>query len=133
MEYIAFYLLSSEENSDSENKINSITLADEWILAEFNEMVKRVTEEMENSNFSLACEILTDFTWSKFADWYLEIAKIEKDKGQILFYILKNLLILWHPFSPFVSEKIWEQIDSSNLLMVQKWPELKNDKKEWRF
>jgi valyl-tRNA synthetase len=81
-----------------------------------------VTEHLENFNFSLAAEELNDFTWNKLADWYLEIAKIEKDKEEILLYVLKNILILWHPFIPFVTEEIWSSFNDS-LLMVAKWPQ----------
>lgn len=98
--------------------------ADEWIMGEFEKLVGAVSERFENHEFSLAAEELTEFTWNKFADWYLEIAKIEKDKEAILLYILKNLLILWHPFIPFVTEKIWSAF-SDDLLMVAKWPEVK--------
>jgi valyl-tRNA synthetase len=74
-------------------------------------------------NFSLAAEALNDFTWNKLADWYLEISKIEKGKDKILLYILKNLLILWHPFIPFVTEAIWGKFNNK-LLMVENWPKM---------
>ena len=69
---------------------------------------------------------MTDFTWNKLADWYLEVAKIEKGKEDILAYILKTILKLWHPFTPFVSESIWENFNDS-LLMVTAWPKFKPD------
>ncbi|MFA6194937.1 MAG: valine--tRNA ligase [Patescibacteria group bacterium] len=97
------------------------TLADKWILDNLSASAKTVTEHLENFNFSLAAEELNEFTWNKLADWYLEIAKIEKDKEEILIYILKNVLILWHPFIPFVTEKIWSSFNE-DLLMVASWP-----------
>lgn len=97
------------------------TLADQWILNNLAACAQTVTEHLENFNFSLAAEELNEFTWNKLADWYLEIAKIEKDKEEILIYILKNVLILWHPFIPFVTEKIWSSFND-DLLMVAKWP-----------
>ncbi len=100
------------------------TLADKWILAEFNNLVALTTKDLDQYSFSSAGERLYDFTWSKFADWYLEIAKIEGDKDELLLYLLQQLLILWHPFTPFVTEVIWQQFSGSNkdLLMVQTWP-----------
>ena len=98
------------------------TLADKWILNNLAASAKTVTEHLENFNFSLAAEELNEFTWNKLADWYLEIAKIEKNKEEILIYILKNVLILWHPFIPFVTEKIWSNFNA-DLLMVAKWPQ----------
>ena len=100
------------------------TLADKWILQELNNVIVDTTKDLANYNFSPAGERLYDFTWAKLADWYLEIAKIEKGKDQILSYILKNLLILWHPFTPFVTEKIWQEAfnKKSRLLIVEPWP-----------
>ena len=98
------------------------TLADRWILENLSVSAKIVTEHLDNFNFSLAAEELNEFTWNKLADWYLEIAKIEKNKEEILIYVLKNVLILWHPFIPFVTEKIWSSFND-DLLMVAKWPQ----------
>lgn len=97
------------------------TAADKWIVGELQSLIKNITERLENFEFSLAAEDLTDFTWNKLADWYLEVAKIEKDKDEILIYLLKNILILWHPFIPFVTETIWESFNE-DFLMVSKWP-----------
>lgn len=98
------------------------TLADSWILGEFNKLINDVSSDIDNFKFSPAGEKLYDFTWNKLADWYLEIAKIEKNKDEILLYLLEKLLILWHPFTPFVTEAIWQNLPSDNILMVQKWP-----------
>ncbi len=97
------------------------TLADKWIIDNLQSCASAVTSHLKNYNFSLAAEELNDFTWNKLADWYLEIAKAEKDKEEILIYVLKNILVLWHPFIPFVTEKIWSSFNN-DLLMVAKWP-----------
>ncbi len=114
----------TEKISPIMNK-KTITLADKWILLEFNELSQQITVDIKNYRFSDAGENLKDFTWNKLADWYLEISKIEKnknDKQVILKYILKNLLILWHPFIPFVTENIWGKIfTENNLLLVEPW------------
>ncbi len=104
------------------------TLADEWIIQEMQQLIKKTTNRLDNFEFSLAAEELNEFTWNKLADWYLEISKIEKNKEEILIYLLKNLLILWHPLIPFVTETIWSSFNN-NLLMVANWP-LASDKKE---
>jgi len=97
------------------------TLADRWILGRFSEVVEKVTKLQEAYDLSLAGEVLREFTWSEFADWYLEIAKIEGDKDEILLFILERLLILWHPFMPFVTEEIYKNFDNG-LIMVAPWP-----------
>lgn len=108
------------------------TLADRWIISEFNNLIDKVTKNLDSLDFSYAADELSEFTWSKLADWYLEIAKIEKEKDEILVYLLKNLLILWHPFVPFVTETIWQSIDD-NLLMVSSWPKDLSSKKSLKF
>jgi valyl-tRNA synthetase len=122
---ISRYVLSSV----SEDKFNyqadklptPVTLADSWILEELLNAKQKVYTCLDNFDFSLAAEELSSFTWDKLADWYLEVAKIEKDKDEILIYILKNILMLWHPFVPYVTETIWDNF-SDSLLLVAQWP-----------
>lgn len=109
----------------SDNQPRTETPADQWIIAELDFLVIRVSNYLDNLDFSLAAEDLSDFTWNKLADWYLEIAKFEKNKQEILIYLLKNILKLWHPFIPFVTETIWQSFNDS-LLMVEKWPVVKS-------
>ncbi len=97
------------------------TLADQWILGSLLETRISVSKYLDSFDFYLAAEELTTFTWDKLADWYLEVAKVEKDKDEILIYILKNILMLWHPFIPYVTETIWGQM-SDELLMIAQWP-----------
>jgi len=102
------------------------TLADEWILSRLADVSASVTDKLTKYQFSAAGEALREFTWNDFADWYLEIAKIEKGKSEILREGLTTLLKLWHPFMPFVTESIWEHLGAEELLMVEAWPELIN-------
>jgi valyl-tRNA synthetase len=83
-------------------------LADAWILRELNELIMAITADLDEFRFSPAIEKLYEFTWSKLADWYVEVSKIETGKDEILLYVLQQLLKLWHPFTPYVSEAIWE-------------------------
>lgn len=98
------------------------TLADRWILGRLQVLKQGITKNLNEYNFSQAGEDLRNFTWSDFADWYLEIAKIEKNKDEILLFIIQELLKMWHPFMPFVTEEIWKNFNAKNLLMVQLWP-----------
>jgi valyl-tRNA synthetase len=52
----------------------------------------------------------------------LEIAKIEGGKDAILSFILKTVLKLWHPFIPYVTEVVWQNLNQSKLLLVETWP-----------
>ncbi len=101
------------------------TLTDKWILGCLAQTVEKVSKLFDQSDFSLATEILREFTWTDFADWYLEIAKVEKGKDDILNYILERLLILWHPFMPFVTEEIYARFNNG-MLLVAKWPDIED-------
>lgn len=103
-------------------KPESKTLADQWILARLNEVSASVTKKIETYQFSAAGEELRDFTWGDLADWYLEIAKVEKGKEAILRHVLKNVLTLWHPYMPFVTENIWKTAGFDGQLIVAEWP-----------
>jgi len=100
----------------------SKTLADDWISSKFNVLIKEITEHFEKYEFSQAAEKLREFTWSDFADWYLEISKIEGGKEKMLLEILEKLLIMWHPFLPFITEEIWGEMLGKKDLIITKWP-----------
>ncbi|EKD33146.1 MAG: hypothetical protein ACD_76C00085G0009 [uncultured bacterium] len=129
---IARFILGSIDKIEPIKKVKAKTLADQWILERLDETAGEATKRLENFEFSGAGELLRDFTWSEFADWYLEIAKIQlanpslrDNTDKILLFALERLLVLWHPFMPFVTEEIWKQFDSGELLMVHEWPKLK--------
>ena len=96
--------------------------ADHWILFRLNETVQEVTRLLGNYQFSLAGETLRDFTWNDFADWYVEIHKIENNTT-VLHSVFETILKLWHPFMPFVTEALWKHLGNDSLLMVAPWPE----------
>lgn len=113
-------------NASGARRVESVvpsTLSDRWILGRFSETAKKVGTLIDRYDFSLAIEVLRDFTWNDFADWYLEIAKIEGEKSDVLLYILERLLILWHPFAPFVTEEIYKNFDAG-MIIVAKWPKI---------
>jgi len=124
-------------------KIKPITLADEWILSRLNEIIVEVTKNIDNCEFGEAGHKIYDFVWHEFADWYLEIGKTQMAEDAtpemkantltILKYLLKNILCLIHPFAPFVTETIYQNLKdkinlekSENLLMINKWPGVEN-------
>ncbi len=101
------------------------TDADHWVFDLFSNAIFRSEKSLNESAFSLNAEILRDFTWGELADWYLEIAKFEKDKEVNLSIILTTLLKLWHPLMPFVTEHIWKTANMKGQLMTAEWPKHK--------
>jgi valyl-tRNA synthetase len=114
--------LKSEDQLENLDK-KDLTLADKWILAEINELQIEVEKDLRKHDFSGAGEKIRKLTRNNLADWYLEISKIEKNDSKqiILSEILKDLLKLWHPFIPFITETIWQKINPS-MLMIEKFP-----------
>ena len=122
------------------SKFKTLTLADQWILSKTNNLINSVTQKIENNELSLAAKELYEFVWHDFADWYLEIAKFQKEEpiiqkqtSGLLRMILEKCLKMLHPFIPFVTETINIQLNKigdkefSNLLIVAEWPQ--GDKK----
>lgn len=109
---------------NSKFKIRNSTLTEKWILSRLNSVIDQVTNHLNKFEFSQAGEKLRAFTWNEFADWYIEINKIQPNNSLLLnsyFLILK----LWHPFMPFVTEELWARLGKGNkkLLMIAEWPE----------
>jgi valyl-tRNA synthetase len=124
---ISRFIIGNHKSQITNHKFNEkkLTEADKWILDKMGNLVDEITSDLNNYSFSQAGEKLREFTWNDFADWYLEVSKFEKneEKDKILVYVLETLLKLWHPFMPFVTEKIWEELGNDKMLMIEKWPE----------
>lgn len=98
------------------------SLSDRWITNCLNRLIKETTAHLERFEFSQAGEKLYDFAWHEFADWYLEIAKVEGNHA-LAREVLETVLKLLHPFMPFVTEALWEHLKGKrDLLMIQEWP-----------
>jgi valyl-tRNA synthetase len=123
---IARYILSSYTEEANKPSLDEFKPSDVWILQKFSTLIKDVKNDFDKFQFSQAAEKLREFTWSDLADWYLEVSKFDENKevkGWILNNIFEDLLKMWHPFIPFITENIWKKLDKKNLLMIEKWPD----------
>jgi valyl-tRNA synthetase len=127
---ICRYAIQSDEKFSLVEKISRRdlkTLSEKWIITELEETARSVTDLIKKKNISFAQERLRKFTWDDFADWYIEINKLEKNP-KVLGYVVDKILKLWHPFTPFVTEKIYSLAKKEDdILMAKKWP--KSEKK----
>jgi valyl-tRNA synthetase len=121
------YVFLLEETALTNDRKNS--LADEYILMRLSTVTESVTTSLESYQLSFAVDLLRDFTVNSLADWYIEIHKIEKNNA-VLKRVMTELIKLWHPFMPFVTEAIWTHFDQERLLLVTKWPH-KNAEKDF--
>jgi valyl-tRNA synthetase len=91
------------------------TLADSWIWARLQELIRTVDRLFETYQYGEAGRQIYEFLWSDFADWYVEIAKLQMAAGGdrahytavTLVRVLDSVLRLLHPFTPFVTEELW--------------------------
>lgn len=97
--------------------------ADKWILTRLQNLIKEVDQDMQNYKFSEAGTRIYDFIWRDYCDWYLEISKGEHKNPAVMVHVLKTSLKLLHPFTPFVTEKLWELMEQKNLLINEEWPQ----------
>ncbi len=117
--------------------VNSTTpLVDRWVLARLHEVTARVTRFMDNYEFGQAGNLIYDFLWNDFADWYVEASKIALQGGdeaaqqrtrQLLVHVLDATLRLLHPFAPFITEAVWQKLprraDDAPALIISRWPQ----------
>jgi valyl-tRNA synthetase len=97
------------------SSIPEFTNADRWILAREAEIISEVTRLFEGHQYGEAGRQLYEFFWSEFADWYLEIAKLQLDEDEARRWLTTQLMVrnfetclrLLHPFIPFVTEELW--------------------------
>jgi len=92
--------------------------ADKWILDKLNTVIKTSDDSLMNYRISEAGQILYDFLWNDFCDWYLELSKGEKQNPAVLYHVLKNILILLHPITPFVTEEVWANMPGQKGMLI---------------
>ncbi|SHN08301.1 valine--tRNA ligase [Gracilibacillus kekensis] len=108
------------------------SVADQWILTRLNETIEQVTRHVDKYDFGEAGRYLYNFIWDDFCDWYIEMAKLplygEDENAKlttrsILAYVLDNIMRMLHPFMPFVTEEIWQQLPHKGESIVRaSWP-----------
>lgn len=114
-----FIALQNNDNSTTAPEIK--TLADRWIMSRLHTIIIQQTSLIEKYEFSRAGESIYDFAWHEFADWYLEITKLEGNTA-LARHVFNEILKLLHPYMPFVTEAIWQNLGNKDLLMVAPWP-----------
>ena len=97
--------------------------ADHWLLSKLQQTTDTIASDLENFRFAEAYDKLYHFVWDDFADWYVEASKMELNP-QVLAHSLQSILIIAHPFAPFITETIWQTLawQSDSMLAVAPWP-----------
>jgi len=119
------------ENSDGEEA--ALTPDDEKLLEEVKVLTASVSDNIEKFRLDLAADIVYHYVWHRFADEIIEESKtvlkstdeaVVASRRSALYQTLNIFLRLLHPFMPFVTEAIWQELPKkdSDQLMVAKWP-----------
>ena len=106
--------------------------ADKWIIAKLQAAIRDVTLAMNKFELGVACQIMYDFMWSDFCDWYIELVKpllYSDDEAKrdgavsVLVYVLENALKLLHPVIPFVTDEIYRSLPNTDgTIMTKEFP-----------
>jgi len=118
-----------------------LALADRWILSRLEETTAEVTRLIDDYNLGEAGRLMYEFLWNEFCDWYIEAAKVRLYDGapeeaqatrQVTAYVLERSLRLLHPFMPYLTEEIWQNLpglaegenggEARRAVMVSRWP-----------
>ncbi len=126
--YVLMQLEGKTVKNINEVKLN---LADKWILTELNSLIESVDKKFEKYDIGMAESELSDFFWTKFCDWYIELSKTdmqgENSEATVatLAFVLTSLLKLLHPFIPFITEKIYQELPMhEESIVISAWPKV---------
>lgn len=127
-----FVLESTAPETEPDRSFSAYTESDRKIKSEFESLIGEITTEMDQFKFYLVGEKLYHYAWHEFADKVLEESKKifqagneeeKRSRKQMLLCILESLLRAMHPFMPYVTEEIWQELKKGkSLLMVESWP-----------
>ena len=115
--------VSGSFDQQSPRTYDTLSMGEDWLCREMNNLLKSVEKDMKSYRFSEAVEEVYSTIWDKYADWFLESQKIFKNLP-LLKTSFEMLLKISHPFMPFVTEAIWQSLCWTNgMLITEKWPE----------
>lgn len=112
---------ATAEDLEAEHETDN--MGEDWICRELNRCRERIESSMKEYRFSEAVEVIYTTIWDKYADWFLESQKLHGNVALIR-KTFKMLLVMLHPFAPFVTEAIWQNLSfTEGMLINEKWPE----------
>jgi len=120
-------------NPDKGRPDQDLSIADKWILSRYQFAVTEVTRHLERYDIGEGARVLYDFIWGELCDWYIEWVKprLYGKNGEsaryasqyVLWYVFRNTMQLLHPYMPFITEEIWQQLPGTGqTIMLAEWP-----------
>ncbi len=127
-----FVIMNAEDKTIKPLSEVKLTPADKWIISRLQSAIRDVTLSLNKFELGIACQIMYDFMWSDFCDWYIELVKPllkSEDKAKrdgaisVLIFVLENALKLLHPFIPFITDEIYRSLpNTSGTIMTAEYP-----------
>jgi len=125
---LAFYELYRDKKIETNDRPKSKNILDIWILTKLDELIKLITDNLDNYKFLEPTRALRNFI-GNFSTWYLRrsrerIKNGDEEARQTLYFVLKNLAKLMAPFAPFAAEDIWLKLktnDDKESVHLAKW------------
>ena len=129
------FLITNKCDFKKTDKVPKTTLnINKWIYSELIEIKNKIQKNIEDYRFDEAAKNAYQFAWHSYCDWYIELSKTilysddkkaQKEVKEVSAYIFKQILVMLHPFIPFVTEEIWlkNKLDNSgkSYLMLTNW------------
>ena len=131
-----FVLMNCEDFSAPAHAPSADSAPEQWILTRLQQTLDSAQQHFASYRFDLLAQVLYDFTWHDYCDWFLELAKpaLAGDDAQaiastrhMLLYVLEAVVRALHPIIPFITEELWHQLRSPMLLdgdsvLSRPWP-----------
>ncbi len=115
-------LIWLNHRNDNDTLSKELSIYDTWIIAQFNRLLASTDKHFSNFELNAIAREIYDFVWHTFCDWYLEIIKIVPSPD-VPKYLLRQIVILLHPFIPFVTEEIYHKFNfPKKSIMLETWP-----------
>lgn len=120
----AVHSSQSDAINPDQYQYSTNNMGEDWICRELNRCRQMVEQDMAEYRFSEAVEVLYSTIWDKYADWFIEGQKLFKNVS-LLKATLETVLTMLHPFAPFVTEVIWQNLSwTDGMIINAKWPSL---------
>ena len=111
---------------------NDLSFTERWIRSRLACAIGEARQAVEGYRFNDYANVLYQFTWHEFCDWYIEMSKLAlqsteaaeaRRSRRLLRALLEKILLLLHPIMPFVTEEIWQTFgESRKSIMVERYP-----------
>jgi valyl-tRNA synthetase len=108
-----------------------VSKVNKWIISETVQMVRNIEIAIASYRFNDAANLIYQFTWATFCDWYLEFTKpllansenvLLKETRETTSWVLKQIFNSLNPLMPYITEELWEQFEFGGLLINEDWP-----------